>query len=232
MKGGTAMRSKALPVMSCLLAAALLAGTAFCAEGEEEKEKEKERPPRPRRFERGWAPRGEKPGPQGEKDAPGRMGVQGRGQMLRRIMERLKEQDPERYEELMRLREENPGLMHERLKEFGKKLGERRMGKAQDPELREKFKELMALEKKAREFAGQYRKAETEEEKKRAGGDLKSVLVKAFDLKLVTQEKGVQQLEKRLKELKELLEKRKAAREEIIQNRFDELTGKKKHLEW
>ncbi len=217
------MKWKCVLTATCVLTVLVVAGTAFCA-GEEKKEEE--RPGRPAKGERGWASPDGRPGMRGDK------GMAGRGQGLQRVMERLKENNPEKYEELMKLREENPELLHQRLREFGKKLGERRMGKAADPELREKMKETMELEEKAQELGSQYRQAASEEEKEKAVVQIMATVVKIFDIKLAAQEKGVKNLEKKLRELKELLEKRKAARDEIIQKRVDWLTGKNKHLEW
>ena len=72
----------------------------------------------------------------------------------------------------------------------------------------------------------------TEEEKQQIREDLKAAVTRAFDLKLLMQQKEVERLEKKLEELKALLAKRKEARTEVIDKRVEWLTGETKHLEW
>ena len=94
------------------------------------------------------------------------------------------------------------------------------------------MKEIREVEKQSMELSKQYRKAETDEEKQTISADLKAVLVRGFDLKLLNQQKNMERLEKRLEELKNLLKKRRKSRDEVIQKRLDELTGKTEHLKW
>ena len=53
-----------------------------------------------------------------------------------------------------------------------------------------------------------------------------------FDLKLVNHEQAVKRVEEMLKESKALLGKRKAAREEVIAKKYEQIIGKTEHLEW
>lgn len=117
----------------------------------------------------------------------------------------------------------------------GQKQGWRGMrGEKPSPEDIEKFKEIKGLELESGKLAQQYRQAETDEEKASISTELRSLLEKIFDLKLVLKKKHVENLEKKLTELKAKLEKREQARSEVIQNRFDQLTEGKKddHLRW
>ncbi len=117
----------------------------------------------------------------------------------------------------------------------GQKQGRRGMrGEKPSPEDIEKFKEIMDLERESRKLAQQYRQAETDEEKASISTELRSLLEKIFDLKLVLKKKHVESLAKKLAELKEKLEKREQARSEIIQNRYDEFTEGKNddYLKW
>lgn len=122
-----------------------------------------------------------------------------------------------------------PGERTEKVRQFMK---QRREGRNLDPETRERMKEINEVEKQSRELAKQYRGAETDEEKQTIAADLKAVLVKGFDLKVLNQQKNMERLEKRLEELKDLLKKRKESRGDVIQSRLDELTGKTEHLKW
>ena len=231
-------------MLTVAVAAALiwgLAGTGFCQDDEE-----MERKPRWKEDERGDRPEGKKRwkemrgrGRMDEEDRrermPGRDRMGGeRGEWIERFLERLKDENPDKYEELMRLKEENPDLFREKLKEIGEFIKNRRGKRREkmDPETRERMKEIGELEKQSMELAKQYRDAETDEEKQSIAEDLKPLLVRVFDLKLLKQQKDVGRLEKKLGEFKAHLKKREGSRDKIIQNRFDELTGKTTHLKW
>lgn len=198
-------------------AAAVLAWSGAAFGGEEAGK-------RGRRDEGRW--HGEKQG--GERGEHGE-----RGERMEKLLGRIKDKNPEQYENLMRLKEENPELFREKLQEMVrefKKQGKRR--RRMDPETRERMQEIRKLENESRELSKQYRNAESEDEKKNIAGDLKAILVKIFDLKLLSKQKEVERVESDLKELKDLLKKREESRDEVIQNRFDELTGKTTHLRW
>ncbi len=167
----------------------------------------------------------------GEKQSGERHGE--RGERMEKLLGRIKDKNPEQYEKLMRLKEEDQELFREKLKEMMREFkkqgkGHRRM----NPETRERMQEIRKLENESRELSKQYRNAESEDEKKNIAGDLKAILVKIFDLKLLSKQKEVERVESDLKALKDLLKKREESRDEVIQNRFDELTGKTTHLRW
>ncbi len=206
------MKRIALTVAVAAVLAWVLSGTGFCQDDDETERRER----KPR-----W------------KEMRGREG--GRGEKMEKFLEHLKDENPEKFEDLMRLKEENPDLFREKLREHvGEfiKNKQRKGRERMDPETRERMKERGELEKQSMRLAEQYRGAETDEEKQTIAEDMKAVLVRAFDMKLLNQQKNVERLEKRLKELKDLLNKRKESRDDVIQKRFDELTGKAEHLKW
>ncbi len=110
--------------------------------------------------------------------------------------------------------------------------GKWRRMKELDPETMKRIKKIQAIEKECKKLAMQYRKAKTDEEKQKIKKELEAAVSKLFDLRILIQQKGVERLEKRLQELKDLLAKRVQAREEVIDRRLDQLTGETKHLEW
>lgn len=221
-------------MLTVAVAAALiwcLAGTGFCQDDDETERRER----KPR-----WKEMRGREGEDGEEgrrkrmQGGGRMGGE-RGEKMKKFLEHLKDENPEKYEDLMRLRKENPDLFREKLKEHIGEFIKNKRGRGRermDPETRERMKEIGGLEKQSMELAKQYRGAETDEEKQSIAGDLKQVLVRTFDMKLLNQQKNMERLEKRLEELKNLLEKRKESRNDVIQKRFDELTGKTEHMKW
>lgn len=200
------MKRIALVIAVAAALVCVLAGTGFCQEDEEMDRKER-RPPL------AGGERGERP--EGRKRLWGMRNREGGGE--------------EGEQGRMQGRDRMGGKRDERMGRFGGRGGE---GKKIDPEMLERMKEIHEVEKQSRKLAEQYRDAETDEEKQGIAEDLKSVLVKSFDLKILNQQKNMERLAKRLEELKELLAKRKESRNDVIQKRFEELTGKTEHLKW
>ena len=141
------------------------------------------------------------------------------------------DEDGERRERRPR-REEGEREKGEREEGRGRNNKRGRAGQKMDSETRERMKEIHEVEKQSMELAKQYRSAETDEKKQTTAEELKSVLIRSFDLKIVNQQKNIEQLEKRLAEFKALLAKREKSRDNVIQKRLEELTGKTEHLKW
>jgi hypothetical protein len=202
---------------------------------------------------------GEKPGPRRPKDGEGEgPGAHGRrrfrdgeggppGQRLKdarreigkRLLEHLKETDRDRYDELMKMREDDDVRFQKELLEYGANLRRKMLERReQSPEALERLDEIERMEKQARELAEKYRDA-SKEEKAGLAAELKAIVGALFDAKLANQQEGMKRLEQKLEETKkqlaewkELLEKRQAARDTIIERRIEALTGKGDHLEW
>lgn len=104
--------------------------------------------------------------------------------------------------------------------------------KQRDPERFQMQHQMAELERRSVEMGQKVRRAPDEEAKKQATVELKEALAKLFDLRQQDREKSLQQLEREVKEVREALEKRKAKRDEMIQRRFDQLTGRAEVMEW
>ncbi len=118
------------------------------------------------------------------------------------------------------------------LRATGRQLREMKELKERDPERFKLQMRIAEMDRHAAELGQKVRRATEEDAKKLAATELKEVLNKLFDLRQEEREKNVQQIERDLKELRESLEQRKARRDEIIQHRFDQLTGKAAMMEW
>ena len=118
------------------------------------------------------------------------------------------------------------------LRATGRQLREMKDLKERDPERFKLTMRIVELDRHSAELGQKVRRAPDEDAKKQAATELKEVLNKLFDLRQEEREKNVQQLDRDLKELRESLEKRKTKRDEIIQHRFDQLTGKAEMLDW
>ncbi|MBI5818074.1 MAG: hypothetical protein HZA88_03735 [Verrucomicrobia bacterium] len=104
--------------------------------------------------------------------------------------------------------------------------------KRRDPERFRQQQQMAEMERQTVELGQKIRRATDEDIKKAAATELKEVLTKLFDLRQQERERNLQQLEREVKEVREALEKRKAKRDEMIQRRFDQLTGKTELMEW
>lgn len=104
--------------------------------------------------------------------------------------------------------------------------------KRRDPERFRQQQQMAEMERQTVELGQKIRRATDEDIKKAAGTELKEVLTKLFDLRQQERERSLQQLEREVKEVRAALEKRKAKRDEMIQRRFDQLTGKTELMEW
>jgi hypothetical protein len=120
----------------------------------------------------------------------------------------------------------------EALRATARQLREMKELKERDPERFKLQMRIAEMDRHSAELGQKFRRATEEDAKKQAATELKEVLNKLFDLRQEEREKNVQQIERDLKELRESLEQRKAKRDEIIQHRFDQLTGKAALLEW
>ncbi|MBI5397144.1 MAG: hypothetical protein HZA91_17740 [Verrucomicrobia bacterium] len=118
------------------------------------------------------------------------------------------------------------------LRTTARQLREMKDLKERDPERFKLQMRIAELDRHSNELGQKVRNTREEEAKKQAATELKEVLNKLFDLRQEEREKNVQQIERDLKELRESLEQRKAKRDEIIQHRFDQLTGKAAIMEW
>ena len=88
------------------------------------------------------------------------------------------------------------------------------------------------LQTQAHELAQQYVKSEKEDDKKETRKKLTEVLDKQFDLHLQEQQKELDELEKQVAKLKAVLRKRKDAKENIVERRFEQLVQEADGLGW
>jgi hypothetical protein len=109
-----------------------------------------------------------------------------------------------------------------------------RHGPPPDPELHKIQVEAQELEHQAHQIAGKLRKAPADDAKAREElkGLLVNTVVKLFDLREKARAREVEMLRKRLDELTQMLDKRKANRDAIIEKRVKQLSGESDDLDW
>ena len=91
--------------------------------------------------------------------------------------------------------------------------------------------ELLGMERRIEELGRQARRAEGSE-RERLEADLDDLLNEAFDLKMEAERKQVEDLESRIKSLRERITERADSRADIIAKRKRQLLGEKSILDW
>jgi len=138
---------------------------------------------------------------------------------------------PGHYKKLLELKEiDSPKYEQILVGKYGEMLELKKLEK-ENTEMYKILLKAIQLEDKSMTLAEQYRKA-SQSEKDKIIKDLKTVLNELFDLREKEREYRIKELEKEIAYLKELLEQRKSHKEEIIQEKLDDLTGKNEWLQW
>ena len=189
-------------VMIALAISCLAAGGLTSAQGLDDDGPGREmRPPRPPPTEGGQRPQ------------------HGPGAIMRELGEDFKRRNPEEYERLTKLREEDPEAFRDTMRErMRERLGDRL--EAQENPLEKKIDELLA----------KYRAAEGED-KETCKSEIAEAIEKAFDARLAAQEEMVAKMARRLAQLRGRLEERRKLRKDICEQRLEELT-KDPRLSW
>lgn len=97
--------------------------------------------------------------------------------------------------------------------------------KKTDPEMYNLFKQGAELDLAERQLAMQYRNAVDEKAKAEISARLAELVGKHFDVRQQRRALELERLEKELNRMKDLLEKRKSSRDEIIEKRVKTLKG-------
>ncbi len=134
-------------------------------------------------------------------------------------LEELKKEMPEEYEEEIHMRAEMMMYLEEL--------------KATNPEMFNRMIEAEKLEYKTWKMAEEISQTRDDARKKQLTVELKTLLEKIFEIRLEERALEIQELEKELKEMKSLIEKRKAMKEKIIERHLQELISfEDETLEW
>ena len=138
------------------------------------------------------------------------------------VMKVINKHDPAFGKKLGQLSEAAPGKYKMVMQMSGKLFAAARMEK--DEGIEKDAVRALSLEFESKELSMSYGKA-SDSEKKEIRGKLGKVLSELFDLKSRGQEIRVKRMEEDLGNLKKKLEKRKANKDKIVQQRLDQLTG-------
>jgi len=143
----------------------------------------------------------------------------------------LQETDPGRYDRVLQLKTSNPLMYQQIMNQFARQLRNLKRIKANDPETYKRILQERRMDRDCRDLAEAWKTADTDEQK-RIENQLKEKLNILFDLRQKNRELEIRRLEERLQELKEKNRLRMANKQDIVENRFQELIGKSSVLEW
>jgi hypothetical protein len=153
-------------------------------------------------------------------------------EMEERVLRSLREENPERFEELQRVRGEKPMAYMEILRDILREREELERLKDKQPEEYARHMKLRELDRRTQALMKEYRS--DSDQKKRTGlaEALKKILDEQFGLRQASREARAARLELELKSERDRLARRKEARAQIIDNRFKELVGENEDLKW
>lgn len=198
------------------MALALLLTGAICALAQPDNSLAWQVEPPPPHMRLG--PGGERPGPPAHRQER-RGGPLAEGGPLEAWLQYIQERDPEQFEELQRLRREDPGELRRRMREHRRALQRQRAGLP--PELPE-TREIREMERTARMLARQVRQDEAEPGSE-IEEELRETLGRIFDLREARRARHLREMEERMERLRILMETRQANREAIIEHRLREI---------
>jgi hypothetical protein len=139
---------------------------------------------------------------------------------------------PSTYQSLMEIKGADPGRYNHGLLENYRIMMDLKALAKVDSEAYKDSLRAIQLEDESMKLSKQYRKASDDQEKGQITKKLKTVLSELFDLREKERSRRIKQLEQELARLKESLNNRKKNKDTIVQQRIDEITGKKENLEW
>ena len=164
----------------------------------------------PARAQEGWMGRGE---PEGWEEPlhPGQ------------VKDFLRKHNPPMLEELAELHRHNPEAFEREFREVAERVRHLREVAKHHPEMAGAMIQAERLEHETHRLAGAIAKTDDEDKREQMAGKLREMLNRIFDARLAEGKLEIMQLEREIQEIKETMERREAAREQIIERRFKTL---------
>lgn len=244
------MRFRTTWLLAILLGILVLPAVPVCAqEGDNPEERERRREEEMRRREdmerreRDDMERrrmdGGMEGPPGQPPHPGPMG----GPPMKRprqlsaddqakVVAWLKEWDANRLAKMERTRAENPEMYNNLIAESWMEMMKLQDLKASDPERYDNLMQERKLDAQTRQLAEKYRQATDESARAAIRTELQTLVSQLFDIREAGREAEVKELEKRLAELKSIVDKRRSNKLLIVESRLKVLLGEKEFMDW
>jgi len=151
------------------------------------------------------------------------------------LLDVLAEVNPEVAQRIEQHRADQPDSVMQMLRPHAPGLQRLVYLKRNEPEHYALRVEDIQLERHCDELAGELRNAEAADDAETAGQlrtELAAAVARHFDVRQQLRERHLQRLEQRIEELRQQIEQRRAARDELIQQRIDELVSDAAQAQW
>ncbi len=151
-----------------------------------------------------------------------------------RILHFLEEHMPHMMPELRKLREHNPDAYHRELRQIAGRIGEHDEIKRHAPDVAEALLRSHQIEHECHKLAQRIRETEDPEEREARAGKLREMLNQVFELRLAEPMLKIRHMEQEIREIKQMIERRKQNQERIVTKHMKEMIGPREEgeLEW
>lgn len=114
-----------------------------------------------------------------------------------------------------------------------KKMGRKFMHKMKnDPEAQKVMQQMETSQRRLKEVAHAYRRAEDEKKKKELKPDLEKAVEAVFEAKMAGYDLKLKHMREQLAKLEERVAKKRKLKSQIIKKKVDQMTGKEDELDW
>lgn len=149
-----------------------------------------------------------------------------------KVIEYFSAIEPDIAERLNKLKHNAPVVYIERMQELYRNMHFLERLKEEDPDRYKQAVELRKLEAQSHQLARQYRKSESDNEKKSLKQELRTILDRLFDLKELEKEEEIKRIKNELERLQKGVAERRANKQQIIELHLEQITGKAHLYEW
>jgi hypothetical protein len=144
----------------------------------------------------------------------------------------VQKDDPERYQEIIRLKEANPEVYRRVVFEGARHYHHIKTLEKTDPQAYSRMKEELKLDSSMRKLARKYKAEKDPAKQQNIKTELTGILEKLFDIRTRNREAEVARLQEKVNQLKVLVENRKNQKSTIVKKKFDEVVGQIENLDW
>jgi len=141
----------------------------------------------------------------------------------------LKQWDPHKYRKIQSIQQENPMAFGEVLRGVFREMKKIEHLKKTEPEQYEMIVEEKKLQADVEELADRYKEKEGDEG---LAAQLRTSLGKLFDANLRNHRARFEKMKQELDKMEAKIEKRRTSRDQLVQQRFEEVTGTREVWDW
>lgn len=149
-----------------------------------------------------------------------------------RILENVKNEYPAELDNLQKLKIQNPKKYQRKIIKFWQEIRHELRLRKEDPQRYKQMRYLHELDHLCDNLAAEYRKTRDKSRQTEIRNELRSKLSELFVLREAEKEARIAELEREIKQLKEMAASRRQKQDEIIKKRLDEMLDESVELEW